>query len=445
MTKINSDLPVILIDTSYWLYYRFFSLRNLYSHAYPENYVTDVTADSNVESNVPANVPANFNANHNWLEDELFMTKYKKLFVDNIKKLCKKFKTKLENVILCIDCPHNEIWRHIKVKTENEKINIKNEIIKQKKIEKEKKEKEKVDDGKIDDGKVDEGKVDDGKVDDGKVGDGKIDDGKVDDGKVDEGKVDEGNVDEDIDEAEESIIENIKPYKGTRLESHKKNNFNSFNIFNYMKTTFIPTIKDNNNNTIKIIHCSKCEADDIIGQLSVYLDTHLNKQVSEVSGLSVLSGTTKTQNQKKIYILANDNDYLQVCNKNIKLINGIGKIISGDKGDNYYGDKYLISKILLGDKSDNIKSCSIDSGYIHCGIPNNKIKNVTKKCIEIILSNPDKYTIFNTLLNDIRNNKELDINYSDINIFRHNCNMMDFQMLPQELKQNLYTLFSQII
>ena len=35
--------------------------------------------------------------------------------------------------------------------------------------------------------------------------------------------------------------------------------------------------------------------------------------------------------------------------------------------------------------------------------------------------------------------------YSDINIFRHNCNMMDFQMLPQDLKQNLYTLFSQII
>ena len=401
MTKINSDLPVILIDTSYWLYYRFFSLRNWYTHAYPENYVTE-------ESNVETNAPTNFNANHNWLEDELFMTKYKKLFVDNIKKLCKKFKTKLENVILCIDCSHNEIWRHSKVKTENEKINIKNETIKQKKIEKEKKEKEKVDDGKVDDGKV-------------------------------------------VEEIEESIIENIKPYKGTRLESHKKNNFNSFNIFNYMKTKFIPTIKDNNNNTIKIIHCSKCEADDIIGQLSVYIDNHWKNQAHEGNECSEVSGTTKSQNQKKIYILANDNDYLQVCNKNIKLINGLGKIISGDKGENYYGDKYLISKILLGDKSDNIKSCSIDSGYLHCGIPNNKIRNVTKKCIEIILGNPDKYTIFNTLLNDIRNNRELNSDSSniysgnDINIFRHNCNMMDFQMLPEELKQNLYALFSQII
>ena len=404
MTKINPDLPVILIDTSYWLYYRFFSLRNWYSHAYPEHYVSDGTHT------------ANFNANHNWLEDELFMTKYKKLFVDNIKKLCKKYQTKLENVILCIDCPHNEIWRHIKVKTENEKINIKNEIIKKKKIEKEKKEKEKIDDGKVDDGKIDDGKVDDGKVDDGKLDD-------------------------------EDIIENIKPYKGTRLESHKKNNFNSFNIFNYMKTTFIPTIKDNNNNTIKIINCSKCEADDIIGQLSVYIDNHWKTQGNEGNSDS------KRQNQKKIYILANDNDYLQVCNNNIRLINGLGKIISGDKGENYYGDKYLISKILLGDKSDNIKSCTIDSGYLHSGIPNNKIKNVTKKCIEIILGNSEKYNIFYTLLNDIRNNKDLVISnecsynsiYSNINIFKHNCNMMDFQMLPQELKQNLYNLFTQII
>ena len=37
--------------------------------------------------------------------------------------------------------------------------------------------------------------------------------------------------DQIVKEIEESIIETIKPYKGTRLESHKKNNFNSFNIF----------------------------------------------------------------------------------------------------------------------------------------------------------------------------------------------------------------------
>ena len=38
MSKLNLDLPILLIDTSYWLYYRFFSLRNWYYRAYPEKY-----------------------------------------------------------------------------------------------------------------------------------------------------------------------------------------------------------------------------------------------------------------------------------------------------------------------------------------------------------------------------------------------------------------------
>ena len=60
-----------------------------------------------------------------------------------------------------------------------------------------------------------------------------------------------------------------------------------------------------------------------------------------------------------IYILANDNDYLQVCNNNIKLINGLVILYLVIKVNNYYGDKYLLSKILLGDKSDNIKCCTL--------------------------------------------------------------------------------------
>jgi len=406
MNKLNPYLPIILIDTSYWLYYRFFALRNWYSRAYPELYISNTN-----------------NFNYNWFEDELFMCKYKKLFVDNIKKICKQYKTKLENVILCFDCPHNEIWRHNKVKLENKIIHIKNKII-QKKIEK-----EKPNDVNIDDVNIDDVNIDDANIDNDIISEEMINNCK-----------------------ENSIIENIKPYKGTRLESHKKNKFNSFNIFDYMKYKFIPTIKDNNNNNIKIINCSKCEADDIIGHLSLYIDNHMKTRANEYN----------TYNQHKIYILANDNDYLQVCNNNIKLINGLGNIISGNKGENYYGDKYLISKILLGDKSDNIRNCTIDSGYLHNGIPNNKFKNVTKKCLESIFDNTEKYTFLNTLLNDIRtniNNIELDnsnisiysnnkittCKYIDINTFIHNCNMMDFQMLPEKLKDNLYSIFTEII
>ena len=394
MSKLNPELPVILIDTSYWLYYRFFSLRNWYARAYPDNYINKTTDES---TNAP-NTNKDFNIEHNWLEDEIFMTKYKKLFIENIKKICKKFKTKMENVVFCVDCSHNTIWRHTIINTENEKNKLENET---KKLENEK--------NKLEN-----------------------------ETKKLENK--EDNIGEKIIEPIEpneppfEPILPIEPYKGTRLESHKKNKFNSFNIFSYMKSKFIPTLKDNNNNNVKIIYCPKCEADDIIGQLSLYINNlYIEKQ-------------WKLNN---IYILANDNDYLQVCNKNIKLINGIGKIISGEQGDNKIGDKYLLSKILCGDRSDNIKCCNIDNGFLNSRIPNNNFKNVSKNGVEKIMSNPEIYNIFITLLNEIRTHKLLNEienkNIININKFKHNCIMMDFQMIPQELKENLYILFREII
>jgi len=374
MSKLNLDLPILLIDTSYWLYYRFFSLRNWYFRAYPEKY-------NNNDKN-------SFNADYNWFEDEVFMNKYKKLFIENIKKICKKFKIKLNNVIFCIDCPHNDIWRKTYITKLNEKIDINNEKI-------------------------------------------------INEKNKNETNNNEDNY-EDNNEEHERVKELIQEYKGTRLESHKKNRFNSFNIFNYMKTIFLPTLKDDNNNPIKILSCSQCEADDIIGHFTLYI-----KNVN-------------IQKLPTIYILANDNDYLQICNNTVKLINGVGKIISisQESNSNNIGDNYLLSKILLGDKSDNIKCCNINIGYICSGIPNNNFKNVGKSYISKIYSNPEVFKLFYTLLMNIRNNN-IDNNTNingitinkiiDINKFKHNCIMMDFQMIPIELKTKLITLFAQII
>ncbi len=58
MSKLDKKYPVLLVDTSFWLYYRFFALRNWYRRAYP-----DIT-----------NKP-NFNLEHDWLNDEIFITK----------------------------------------------------------------------------------------------------------------------------------------------------------------------------------------------------------------------------------------------------------------------------------------------------------------------------------------------------------------------------------
>ena len=333
MSKLNANLPVILVDTSYWLYYRYFALRNWYNRAYPENKINN----------------PNFNSEHNWLEDEIFMCKYKKLFLDNIKKLCKLYKTVLSNTVFCIDCPHKEIWR----------CEITNE------------------------------------------------------------------------------------YKGTRLESHKKNQFNSFNIFSYIKKYFLPELQTKYG--INVIYCSRCEADDIIGWSAPYL---INNNINV------------NNNCKNVYILGNDNDYLQICNDKIILINGVGKIISGcDSTDissnsniKYIGEKYLISKILLGDVSDNIKGCSIDSGFINSitNICNGEYKNINKSMSSTIINNKEKFEILQNILEEIRTGNNTDIGnnkYKNLipdDKFKKNAILMDFKMIPNELKLNIELLFKEI-
>jgi 5'-3' exonuclease len=62
----------------------------------------------------------------------------------------------------------------------------------------------------------------------------------------------------------------------------------------------------------------------------------------------------KTLDMDKLIIIANDNDYLQICSDKVDVINKEGKYIK-ERG---CGDprKDLMKKVLMGDKSDNIPS-----------------------------------------------------------------------------------------
>lgn len=314
--KLDITKPVILIDTSYWLYYRFFSLRTWYGKAHPETQENP-----------------NFNAEHNWLEDELFMRKYKKLFIDNIKRLCRRFKTDITNAVFCIDCSHKDIWR----------------------------------------------------------------------------------------------CEKVKDYKGKRLESHKKKQFNSFDLFRHIRNTYLPELQQTYG--VKVVRCNNCEADDVIGRMSIFL-----------SGKGV----------PKIYILANDNDYLQVCNYKIRLINGVGKYLS--EYDNQ-PEKYLLSKIITGDISDNIKGCCIDMGYITNRVCNGTFRKFNKNAIMELLDNGEIYECFKNVLDDIRKGVYDDkqrVNADEYKMFpegrfKENAVVMDFEMIPEQLKANMLTLFEMLI
>ena len=224
-------------------------------------------------------------------------------------------------------------------------------------------------------------------------------------------------------------------YKQTRPASHLKNevNYNAYNLFRYCKKEFIPYLTQSYG--VKILNNSKCEADDIIG----YCAPHLI-----------------TKGYKRVIILSNDNDFLQICSNNIIMTNAQHKsnkpttppatppatqqsqLISS--GISLVGEIYLIHKILTGDISDNIKCCKLNKGYVNTGICNTHIINVNKQNCENIISKPHMYDMFKNTLDKIRAGEILssqDTQLEYIHNFYNNTIIMDFQMIPTQLKTEI--------
>lgn len=81
---------LLLVDTSYLIFYRFFALRIWYKKA-------------NSDKEIPLD--------YDWLSDNAFMEKYKKLFFECILKICKKKNISYEDIYFCIDCKSDNNWR----------------------------------------------------------------------------------------------------------------------------------------------------------------------------------------------------------------------------------------------------------------------------------------------------------------------------------------------
>lgn len=78
----------LIIDLSYYTFYRFFAIKQWYKHA---------NKDEQLEPG------------YNYIENTVFWEKYSKMFIENIHKYIKKFK--IERVIFAKDCPRAQIWR----------------------------------------------------------------------------------------------------------------------------------------------------------------------------------------------------------------------------------------------------------------------------------------------------------------------------------------------
>jgi 5'-3' exonuclease len=84
---------IILIDTSYISFYRFFATLKWYKLANPE-----ICKKLDLQ-------------NYNWIENEEFMDKYNKMYLESIRKI---ISTKIYNdsfIIFCMDTPKEQVWR----------------------------------------------------------------------------------------------------------------------------------------------------------------------------------------------------------------------------------------------------------------------------------------------------------------------------------------------
>lgn len=89
---MNKNL--ILIDTSYTLFHRYFATLRWLSLAHNEiykKYINDVE--------------------YNWIDNEIFNEKYEKLYIEGIIKLVGKKVYKNSNVLFCMDTPKEQVWR----------------------------------------------------------------------------------------------------------------------------------------------------------------------------------------------------------------------------------------------------------------------------------------------------------------------------------------------
>ena len=86
--SLSKSLPVVLVDTSYFIFYRYFSSVKWYQ--FRKKDIDFTTID----------------------QDDVFMKAFMKHILDDLKKICKTWKTQMSQMIFCCDCSRENIWRN---------------------------------------------------------------------------------------------------------------------------------------------------------------------------------------------------------------------------------------------------------------------------------------------------------------------------------------------
>lgn len=88
LLEFDGDMPVVLIDASYYVFYRYFATMRWFVFQKQE-----------------------FDA-ETIIENQVYISSFIKHMESDMKKICKKWKTTMANVVFCLDCQRCDIWRN---------------------------------------------------------------------------------------------------------------------------------------------------------------------------------------------------------------------------------------------------------------------------------------------------------------------------------------------
>ena len=205
-------------------------------------------------------------------------------------------------------------------------------------------------------------------------------------------------------------------YKAQRAVEREKAGWQGGNAFEVIYNEVIPEMV----NVHGVIHLKSpsVEADDIISQIVIKCLENKKKCIS------------------KMIIVASDNDYFQILEDDVELINMKG--VSQKDKMKYSPKGHLIEKILKGDVSDNIEACLFNKNLVKELVPGMpaKIKSTSdyikanKKIIDYYIENPDELE------------KHIMANPEYIKGYTENKKLIAFSELPKEYIDSINLLYA---
>jgi 5'-3' exonuclease len=94
-SEVNTK-PLILVDSSFVTFYRFFATIRWFSFAYKEEY---------------KEIMEKYKNEYDWMTNKVFIEKYEKMYMDALIKAVKKKVFNNADIIFCLDSPKETLWR----------------------------------------------------------------------------------------------------------------------------------------------------------------------------------------------------------------------------------------------------------------------------------------------------------------------------------------------